>query len=95
MARGALVTIARTHAELDLALVEGPHDAALIDLSPIAADPDNAIALLRANSPDAALVVISGSALELPRSLQTGNVRFVRKPFEVGEIVAALAAGRT
>jgi hypothetical protein len=39
-------------------------------------------------------VVISGSALELPVPLQTGDVRFVRKPFEVGEIVAVLAAGR-
>jgi CheY-like chemotaxis protein len=94
-ARGAEVTIARTHAELDAALLTGPHDAVLIDLSPIAADPDAAIASLRASSPNATLVVISGSALELPASLQTGGVRFVRKPFEVGEIVAALAAGRT
>ncbi len=94
VARGAEVTIARTHAELDVALLGGPHDAVLIDLSPIAADPDRAIASLRASSPNATLVVISGSALELPASLQTGGVRFVRKPFEVGEIVAALAAGR-
>jgi hypothetical protein len=40
------------------------------------------------------MVVISGSAEELPPPLQGGSVRFVRKPFEVGEIVAALAAGR-
>jgi CheY-like chemotaxis protein len=94
VARGAVVTLARTHAELDAALKDGPHDAVLIDLSPIAADPDAAIASLRACSPNATLVVISGSALELPASLKAGNVRFVRKPFEVGEIVAALAAGR-
>jgi DNA-binding response OmpR family regulator len=94
LARGATVTLARTHAELDAAMKDGPHDAVLIDLSPIAADPDAAIASLRASSPEATLVVISGSALELPASLQTGSVRFVRKPFEVGEIVSALAAGR-
>lgn len=95
-ARGASVTIARNTNELAAALIpEEPHDAVLMDLSPIAADPDAAINSVRANSPDATLVVISGSALELPALLQTGHVRFVRKPFEVGEIVAALASGRT
>jgi CheY-like chemotaxis protein len=95
-ARGAMVTIARNAGELTASLVPGqPHDAVLMDLSPIAADPETAIASVRANSPLATLVVISGSAVELPTPLQTGLVRFVRKPFEVGEIVAALAAGRT
>jgi CheY-like chemotaxis protein len=95
-ARGAIVTIARNADELAASLPAGEsHDAVLMDLSPIAADPDRAIASVRAHSPLATLVVISGSALELPESLQTGQVRFVRKPFEVGEIVAALAAGRT
>jgi CheY-like chemotaxis protein len=95
-ARGASVTIARTAGELADALAPGTqHDAVLIDLSPIAGDPDAAIASLRANSPLATLVVISGSAEELPVPLQTGLVRFVRKPFEVGEIVAALAEGQT
>ena len=92
-ARGAEVTIARSLGELTAALDPGiPHDAVLIDLSPIAGDPGAAIASLRANSPDATLVVISGSAEELPVPLQTEHVRFVRKPFEVGEIVSALAA---
>ncbi len=94
-ARGASVTVARNTTELAAALVpDEPHDAVLMDLSPIAADPDAAINSVRANSPLATLVVISGSALELPVLLQGGHVRFVRKPFEVGEIVAALAAGR-
>jgi CheY-like chemotaxis protein/anti-sigma regulatory factor (Ser/Thr protein kinase) len=94
-ARGAIVTIARSSGELLAALPPGePHDAVLMDLSPIAADPDSAIDAVRAHSPLATLVVISGSALELPEPLQSGQVRFVRKPFEVGEIVAALAAGR-
>jgi CheY-like chemotaxis protein len=95
-ARGAEVTIARDAQELAAALIPGlAHDAVLIDLSPIAGDPDAAIASLRANSPGATLVVISGSAEALPVPLQTGHVRFVRKPFEVGEIVAALAEGQT
>ena len=93
-ARGATVTIARNRAELDAVLgATEPHDAVLMDLSPIAADPDTAIAAVRANSPLATLVVISGSAEELPVPLQADHVRFVRKPFEVGEIVAALASG--
>ena len=88
-------TIARSATRARLGAAAGePHDAVLIDLSPIAADPDSAIEALRAHSPLATLVVISGSALELPEPLQTGQVRFVRKPFEVGEIVAALAPGR-
>jgi len=94
-ARGAIVTVVRNTTELAAALVPGePHDAILMDLSPIAADPDAAINAVRENSPDATLVVISGSAVELPALLQKGQVRFVRKPFEVGEIVAALASGR-
>jgi CheY-like chemotaxis protein len=92
-ARGAEVTIARSLGELAAALVPGtPHDAVLIDLSPIAGDPAAAIASLRQNSPAATLVVISGSAEELPVPLRSEHVRFVRKPFEVGEIVSALAA---
>ncbi len=95
-ARGAQVTIARTSAELTaaLAIAGPPHDAVLMDLSPIASDPDGAIAALRARAPAATVVVISGSAEELPVSLRADSVRFVRKPFEVGEVVAALAACR-
>jgi CheY-like chemotaxis protein len=94
VARGAEVTVARTRAELAKVIsTEGPHDAVLVDLSPIASDPDAAIASVKARSPNATLVVISGSALELPAPLRESSVRFVRKPFEVGEIVSVLAAG--
>ena len=93
-ARGAVVTIARNSAELATALLDAPHDAVLIDLSPIASDVDGAFASLTASSPDALMVVISGSAEALPEALASAPVRFVRKPFEVSEIVSALAAGR-
>ncbi len=93
--RGAIVTIARTASELLLALEEGEHDAALIDLSPIATDVEGAVAALRKRSPTAALVFISGSAVGLPGVLQAEAVRWVRKPFEVNELVAALLAART
>ena len=59
------------------------HDAALVDLSPIADDVRGAVEALRRGSPDLALVFISGSAAGSPRSLEGEAVRWVRKPFEV------------
>ena len=89
VARGAHVTLAKNAEELAVA-ARSRHDAALIDLSPIAHDIDGAIASLRAGSPDVKLVVISGSAVGIPDALASSRVRWVRKPFEVSEVVAAL-----
>jgi CheY-like chemotaxis protein len=91
-ARGALVTLAKSADELSVA-AKSRHDAALLDLSPIAHDIDGAIAVLRAGSPDVKLVVISGSAVGIPAALASARVRWVRKPFEVSEVVAALVEG--
>jgi CheY-like chemotaxis protein len=93
-ARGAVVTIARDRAELMRALSAGQHDAALIDLSPIASDVRGAVDALRESSPRAALVFISGSSVGLPEALVGEGVLWVRKPFEVGEIVAAVLQAR-
>jgi ActR/RegA family two-component response regulator len=93
-ARGAVVTIARDRAELMRALSAGQHDAALIDLSPIASDVRGAVTALRESSPRAALVFISGSSVGLPEALVGEGVLWVRKPFEVGEIVAAVLQAR-
>ena len=94
-ARGAKVVVARTAEEL-LLCAKDTHDAALVDLSPIAQDVRGAVAALRKGSPDVALVFISGSAVGLPEGLdsETGEIRWVRKPFEVAEIVAALTETR-
>jgi CheY-like chemotaxis protein len=92
-ARGAKVVIARTAAELVLRAADS-HDAALVDLSPIADDVRGAVEALRKGSPNVALVFISGSAVGLPEGLEVAQARWVRKPFEVGEIVAALAETR-
>lgn len=88
-ARGAEVTIVR-HAR-DLAAARTGYDAALVDLSPIAEDVEGAIELLRKGSPGVHVVFISGTAVGLPDVLSEANVRWVRKPFEVSEIVAALS----
>jgi two-component system OmpR family response regulator len=93
-ARGAVVRIARDGAEFDVEVRGGEYDVALVDLSPIAMDVKGAIDRLRAQSPRIALVFISGSAAGLPEELLSENVRWVRKPFEVPELVAEVLAAR-
>lgn len=91
--RGAEVTIAGTTAELTkvLAAATAPFDAALMDLSPIAADPAAAVATLRQGSPNIELVLITGSADRLPDAVATESMKLVRKPFELGEVLAVLS----
>jgi CheY-like chemotaxis protein len=92
-ARGAEVTVARTAGEV-AERARDEHDVALVDLSPIADDVTGAIDALRRGSPDLALVFISGSAAGLPRGLDSETTLWVRKPFEIGEILAALSDAR-
>jgi DNA-binding response OmpR family regulator len=92
-ARGAEVVVVRNADELHRAASE-TYDAALIDLSPIASDVPGALTALREGSPRLALVIISGSAVGLPEVLEGEGVRWVRKPFEIGEVVAALLEKR-
>jgi len=89
-ARGADVVVVRTAAELVQHASEH-HDAALVDLSPIAHDVRGAIDALRRGSPQLVLVLISGSAVGLPEGLEGERIQWVRKPFELAEIVAALS----
>ena len=65
-------------------------DAALVDLSPIAHDVGGALTHLSNCSPRARVVVISGSAAEVPASALSMMCAWVRKPFEVGEILTIL-----
>jgi hypothetical protein len=67
---------------------------ALVDLSPIAEDVRGAIAALRRGSPHLALVFITGSAVGLPEGLDLEGAIWVRKPFEIAEVIAALAETR-
>jgi CheY-like chemotaxis protein len=92
-ARGAEVIVARTASELAERSVDR-HDAALIDLSPIAHDVSGAIEQLRRGSPEVAIVFISGSSARLPDEVEEEGVRWIRKPFEIDEIVAALIETR-
>jgi CheY-like chemotaxis protein len=90
-ARGAQVTIATTAAELTASLAFGPYDAALVDLSPIAADTAGALGALRARCPEATVVLVTGNADATPDVLEGVTVELVRKPFEVREVLAVLA----
>ena len=92
-ARGAVVVVARNVDELE-ARAGDDHDAALIDLSPIADDVKGALATLQRGSPDAVLVLISGSAIGVPEGIDMEHIRWVRKPFEIAEIVAARLGAR-
>jgi CheY-like chemotaxis protein len=88
--RGASVHAARTTGELQTAIEQQKFDAALLDLSPILADVGGALAKVRSHSPKAKVVLISGSAAEVPTAAHELMAAWVRKPFEVGEILAVL-----
>lgn len=90
-ARGAIIVSAKTDAALRDAVDAGRFDAVLLDISPIRGDLEGAFDAIRRSSPSARLVVISGSASQPPSLPLTTEARWVRKPFEIREIVDALA----
>ncbi|MFT3775680.1 MAG: sensor histidine kinase [Minicystis sp.] len=90
-ARGADVVSVRHRRELEGALGSGRFDAALFDISPIQDDVPGAVARTRDASGAIRVVMISGTAVALP-SLPEGWISaWVRKPFEIGEILEAIA----
>lgn len=91
--RGATIVTVRHKRELDGALASGPFDAALFDISPIQDDIVGVLMAVRGTSPDARLIVMSGSAIGLPTLPRSCDAAWVRKPFEIDEIVRALGGG--
>lgn len=85
--RGADLTRARTRAELDTMLTKNSFDTVLCDLSPIRDDIGGALGRIREAHQDARIVIISGSASPIEGLPTTGNVGYVRKPFEIQELV--------
>lgn len=91
--RGVELFALGNRAELEAFARSGqPFDAALIDLSPIADDPDRAIASLCRNSPKASLFLISGTTITTSATHKVAG--WIRKPFELGEIFQALGRAR-
>lgn len=87
-ARGASVVSVRDRRDLPRALGTGAFDAVLLDMSPLLGDVHGAVTELRSASPSARLIVMSGS---VPSADIGAAAVWVRKPFEVREIVDALA----
>jgi CheY-like chemotaxis protein len=90
-ARGAEVICARDTRELAIALGSAPFHAALLDLSPLGIHPGDQMRAVRSGSPSARVVVISGSALAPPDDVAELIAAWVRKPFDLGEVLAALS----
>lgn len=90
--RGASVVTATSLRELDEATSdERNFDAALVDLSPIEADPAGALKQLRSRNPGLPIIVISGTAVGPPEGTEGQISGWVRKPFELGEIFDVLS----
>lgn len=88
--RGATVVSITSGAELDSFDILSGVSAALFDLSPIADDPKAALARLRARVGDVPVILISGSPTGVPEAVADEIRVWVRKPFEMSEVVEVL-----
>jgi CheY-like chemotaxis protein len=92
-ARGAEVVLAPSRAAFGKALAtSGPFDAALIDLSPLAGDVTSAFDRLHQSCPGIPIILISGVASGMPEEVIDRVTAWVRKPFEMGEVLEVLSA---
>jgi len=92
-ARGAEVVIAGSRAEFARALENaGPFDAALVDLSPLSGAVSVAFDHLQAACPGIPIILISGAASGMPEEVIDRVTAWVRKPFEMGEVIEVLGA---
>jgi CheY-like chemotaxis protein len=90
-ARGAVVLPARSKDELaQLLASEAEFDVALVDLSPIASDIHAALAGMQSGRAGLPLILISGVASGIPDEVDGQFTDWVRKPFTMDEVVAAL-----
>jgi DNA-binding response OmpR family regulator len=88
-ARGASVGVASDEATLASMLKQTGYDAALVDLSPLR-NPREALIKLHAVAPSTRLVLMTGSACAPEPGVLAQVAAWVRKPFEIGELVEAL-----
>jgi len=89
-ARGAEVVTVRNAAEFVRIAARERFDAALIDLSPIADDVAGALATLNGEGRSVPIILISGVASGVPAEAAGQVAAWVRKPFEMAEVVDAL-----
>lgn len=90
-ARGAQAIVVATGAEFDSIVAAGaPFDAALVDLSPLEGRATQALETLRASSPSVITILISGVAGGVPQGAETLVSAWVRKPFEMSEVLSVM-----
>ncbi len=87
-ARGAVVCNAGSLGDLTALLQQGVFDVLLLDLSPLGTNPGSVLAAIEQRCPGCPVVIISGSVA--PNVAAPNIAAWVRKPFEVREIVEAL-----
>ena len=88
--RSAIVAIASTVHELAAIIRRGVFDVALLDLSPLGKNPAATLRLIEQCQSGLPVVIISGSVA--PEVEAPNITSWVRKPFEVGELVQALGS---
>ncbi|MCS6899583.1 MAG: ATP-binding protein [Myxococcales bacterium] len=90
--RGVATVLLPDITALHAALKQGPFDAVLVDWSPIAASPLHYLTTLRVACPSVPLLVISGSATIPDAEALALCAVWIRKPFDLGELLATLTS---
>ncbi len=91
-AYGAQVTSLSTFEEVQTQIQSGlTFDAALVDLSPLKDDLRSALDGLRACSPDAPVILMSGEPTGVPDGAEGRFSSWVRKPFDMDQLFFTLA----
>ncbi|HEY2410486.1 MAG TPA: ATP-binding protein [Polyangiaceae bacterium] len=95
-ARGAQVVLAANRDEFLRALEsQGPFHAALVDLSPLGGSVGDAFDRMHVACPNIPIILISGVASGVPDEVHDRVTAWVRKPFEMGEVLDVLSAHLT
>jgi CheY-like chemotaxis protein len=90
-ARGAQAIVVASGHEFDAIVAAGaPFDAALVDLSPLEGRATSALETLRAASPQVITILISGVAGGVPEGAEPFVSAWVRKPFEMSEVLQVM-----
>ena len=87
---GVQTVLVASGLEFERALAQGDFDFALVDLSPLAERAAEALTRLRATCPRVQIVLISGVASGVPAGIEHLVDAWVRKPFEMGEVLSVM-----
>ena len=92
-ARGAQAIVVASGGEFDAIVAAGaPFDAALVDLSPLEGRATSALEVLRVSSPKVVTILISGVAGGIPAGAEALVSAWVRKPFEMSEVLQVMGS---